>query len=364
MRLLVLILALVLALPTGARAETYRIGLSAPLSGPYAIIGEQMRMGAAAALAATGAELVIVHDGCSPESGETAARRFVEREVAVAVGFVCTESVEAALPLLAEAGIPVISPVIRTVSLTDRRERTGWPFFRLAPRGDGEHAAVSRILVERWRPHLFALIDDGTIYGRELVESFRLEAELAGLSAVFVDTYRPQMENQIGLIGRLRRSGATHALVGGDLEDVAIMARDAAELDYDIVLAGGEALRAAPGEVPLSEGVLMIAPPEWHELAAPSVLEGLREAEIEPDGYVLPAHAAVEIAVIAAAASEDTGRAVEEILRGRGFPTVIGTVSFDAQGDLEGSIFASTAMTAKSSNRSNRCRSRFPAPKT
>lgn len=334
MRLVALILALLMTAPLAARAEAYVIGLAAPLSGPYAIIGEQMRMGAAAALASSGAELVLVDDACTAESGEAAALRFIEREVVAAVGFVCTESVEAALPALAQAGIPVISPVIRTVSLTDRRERTGWPFFRLAPRGDAEHAAAARILIERWREELYALIDDGTIYGRELVESFRLEAEMAGLSAVFIDTYRPQMENQISLIGRLSRSGATHVLVGGDLEDVAIMARDAAELGYDLVIAGGEALRAAPGEVPLSEGVLMIAPPEWQELATEATLQALRDAEIEPDGYVLPAHAAVEIAVIAAAASEDTGQPVADILQARAFPTVIGTVSFDEKGDL------------------------------
>ena len=334
MRPVALLLAFLMTAPLAARAEGFVIGLAAPLSGPYSIIGEQMRMGAAAALASSGAELVLVDDACSAESGAAAAARLVEREVAAVVGFVCTESVEAALPALAEAAIPVLSPVIRTVSLTDRRERTGWPFFRLAPRGDAEHAAVARILIERWRENLYALIDDGTIYGRELVESFRLEAEMAGLSSVFIDTYRPQMENQISLIGRLARSGATHVLVGGDLEDVAIMARDAAEIDYDLVIAGGEALRAAPGEVPLSEGVLMIAPPEWSELAVESTLQALRDAEIEPDGYVLPSHAAIEIAVIATAAAEDTGEPIADILQSRAFPTVIGTISFDAQGDL------------------------------
>lgn len=335
MRPVALLLALLLALPAAARAEGLVIGLAVPLSGPYSIIGEQMRQGAAAALASSGAELVIVDDACSAASGEAAALRFIEREAAVAVGFVCTESVEAALPALSEAGIPVISPIIRTVSLTDRRERTGWPFFRLAPRGDAEHAAVARILIPRWHDDLFALIDDGTIYGRELVESFRLEAETAGLEAVFVDTFRPQMENQIALMGRLARSGATHVLVGGDLEDVAIMARDAAEIGYDVVLAGGEALRAAPGEVPLSAGILMIAPPEWSELAADTTLDALRQAGIEPDGYVLPAHAAVEIAVIAAAASEDGGDKIADVLAARPFPTVIGPVAFDAQGDLD-----------------------------
>ncbi|NMG38605.1 ABC transporter substrate-binding protein [Chelativorans sp. ZYF759] len=333
MRLVALILALLFAAPL-ARAEGFVIGLAAPLSGPYAIIGEQMRQGAAAALANSGAELVIVDDACTAASGEAAAARLIAREVAVAVGFVCTESVEAALPALTEAGIPVISPVIRTVSLTDRRQRTGWPFFRLAPRGDAEHAAVARILIPRWRGDLYALIDDGTIYGRELIESFRLEAETAGLSAVFIDTYRPQMENQVALVGRLARSGATHVLVGGDREDVAIMARDAAEMGHDLVLAGGEALRAAPGEVPLAEGVLMVAPPEWSERAADATIQALRDAGIEPDGYVLPAHAAMEIAVIAAAAAEDGSELVADVLSARAFPTVIGTVAFDAQGDL------------------------------
>jgi branched-chain amino acid transport system substrate-binding protein len=336
MRLIGVLFCLALLLPVPARAAEPVIGLAAPLSGINAIIGEQMRMGAAAAIAGTGAELVIVHDGCTPESGEAAAAQFVERRVAIAVGFVCTETVEAALPALSEAGIPVISPFIRTVSLTDRRERTGWQFFRLAPRGDAEHEAVARILMQRWRDELFALIDDGTIYGRELVESFRLEAENAGLAPVFLDTFRPQMENQIGLVGRLRRSGATHVLVGGDREDVAIIARDAEELDYDLVLAGGEALRAAPGEVPLSEGILMIAPPEWSELAAPAMLEALREAEIEPDGYVLPAHAAMEVAVIAIAAAENSGEPLEAVLFERAFPTVVGPVSFDELGDMEG----------------------------
>lgn len=339
MRPVALLLAFLLALPAAARAEGLVIGLAAPLSGPYSIIGEQMRQGAAAALASSGVELVIVDDACSAASGEAAALRFIEREAAVAVGFACTESVEAALPALTQAGIPVISPVIRTVSLTDRRERTGFPFFRLAPRGDAEHAAIARILIPRWRENLFALIDDGTIYGRELVESFRLEAENAGLEAVFVDTFRPQMENQVALVGRLARSGATHVLVGGDLEDVAVMARDAAEMGHDLLFAGGEALRAALGEVPLSEGVLMVAPPEWPERAADATIDALRQAGIEPDGYVLPTHAAMEIAVIAAAAAEDGGEPIEDVLFARPFPTVVGPVSFDAQGDLTGFDF-------------------------
>ncbi len=74
----------------------------------------------------------------------------------------------------------------------------------------------------------------------------RAAAEQAGLKPVFVDTFRPQLDNQIGLVGRLRKAGATHVFAGGDRDDIAIMARDAAELGVPLVIAGGETLRARP----------------------------------------------------------------------------------------------------------------------
>ncbi|TGV64851.1 ABC transporter substrate-binding protein, partial [Mesorhizobium sp. M00.F.Ca.ET.158.01.1.1] len=104
---------------------------------------------------------------------------------------------------------------------------------------------------------------DGTIYGREIAETFRAAAEQAALKPVFVDTFRPQLDNQIGLIGRLKKAGATHVFAGGDGDDIAIMGRDAAQLQAGTVLAGGENLRTPPGDVPSSSGTLMIAQPEW-----------------------------------------------------------------------------------------------------
>ena len=45
--------------------------------------------------------------------------------------------------------------------------------------------------------------------------------------------------------------------------------------------AAGGALRAARGEVPLSEGVLMVAPPEWPERAADATIDALRQAGVK-----------------------------------------------------------------------------------
>ncbi|MET0599484.1 MAG: ABC transporter substrate-binding protein, partial [Mesorhizobium sp.] len=215
--------------------------MSAPLSGDSASLGAQVRAGAEAA-AGGDLSLEVVDDGCSAEGGAKAAERFVEAKVRAVVGFLCTTALEAAMPALKKAGIPVITIGVRTDSITDRRERTGWPVFRLGPRADDEQEAAAALIPRLWRDALFAIVDDGTIYGREIAETLRAAAEQARLKPVFVDTFRPQLDNQIGLIGRLRKAGATHVVAGGDREDIAIMGRDAAALESGIVVAGGEAL--------------------------------------------------------------------------------------------------------------------------
>jgi branched-chain amino acid transport system substrate-binding protein len=316
-----------------AHAETLRLGVAAPLSGPSAVLGAQIRAGAQAAANDGSVTLEIVDDACTADGGAKAAKQFAEAKVQAVVGFLCGEAIEAAMPILKEAGIPVITIGVRTDSLTDQREKTGWPVFRLAPRADSEHEATGRLLTKLWRDKLFAIVDDGTIYGRELAESFRTAAQQDGLKPVFNDTFRPQLDNQVALVGRLRKAGATHAFVGGDRDDIAIMARDARKIGLNMVFAGGETLRAAPGPVPLAAGTLMIALPEWQEVADPAVVGKFKANGVIPDGYVLPAYAAVEV-VRAAAADAGSSGDLKKALTEHDFQTAIGPVRFDAKGDL------------------------------
>ncbi|MHB2264904.1 ABC transporter substrate-binding protein [Aliihoeflea sp. PC F10.4] len=319
--------SLLVAMPAAAEGQ---IGLSVPLGDTSPLLAAQMEAGARAAAARLEADILVKDDGCTTEGGERSARAFVEAQVNAVVGYLCTPAIEAALPILTQAGIPVIATGVRTDSLTDRRERTGWQVFRLGPRAAGEHEAASRYVVENWRETLFAIIDDGTIYGRELAEAIRNAAEQSSLSPVFVDTFRPQLDNQIGLVGRLRRSGATHVFVGGDREDIAIIARDAQGLDYDLEIAGGEALRAAPGETDLPDGVIMIAATRWADDAAQQ-----SEISAERHGYFLPTEAAVEIVV---EATLQDGNLADAIATGS-FETVLGQVTFDAKGDMQGNLY-------------------------
>jgi len=328
-----------LSVASSANAQTLLVGVAAPLSGPSALLGKQIEAGAGLAAETNGVELRTVDDACTADGGAAAARDFVAAKVSVVVGFLCTDAIAAALPILKDANIPVITVGVRTESLTDRRAKTGWPVYRLGPRGDDERNAVAAILTHLWQNELFAIVDDGTIYGREMAETLRAAAEQAALKPVFVDTFRPQLDNQIGLIGRLKKAGATRVFAGGDGDDIAIMGRDAGQLDAGIVFAGGENLRTPPGDMPYAAGTLMIAPPEWADGADPKALEGFAAQNIVPDGYTLPAYAAVEIAKAASALAETTGKPLTEALTAHDFTTAIGQIRFDEKGDLSQNPF-------------------------
>ena len=322
----------VLASAAPAGAQVLAIGVAAPLSGASAALGKQVEAGATIAAGRLGVEARVADDACTAEGGAAAARQFATAKVAAVVGFLCTEAIEAALPILKDAGIPVVTVGVRTESLTDRREKTGWPVFRLAQRGDDERNAAAAILTKLWRDQPFAVVDDGTIYGRDLAETVRNTAEQSALKPVFIDTYRPGMDNQIGLAGRLKKAGAARVFVGGDGSDVALLGRDAAKLDAGLTIAGGEALRAAPADVPYADGTLMIALPEWADVANAGALSDFSAAGVIPEGYALPAYAAVEI--VKAATADADGKPLAQGLEGRDFTTAIGPVRFDAKGDL------------------------------
>lgn len=320
---------------TPANAQAPVLGVVVPLSGTVARLGGQMRDGALAAArnAAGAVRLEIVDDNCSEEGGVRAAEELLAREVRLVIGFICSDPLEAALPLLSEAGIPVITAGVRATWLTDRRARNGWLAYRIAPRADQERQAVSELLVRRWAGVPFAIVDDGTIHGRDLAENFRLAAEEAGLRPVLVDNYRPGLDDQSALAALLRRAGASHVFVGGDRQDVARLARDAAGLGFDLTIAGGEALRAASPEPDLAAGTLMIGLPDGSEAGGAAFQQAMLAQGSEPRGYALPGFAAVELAIDALARNAQTGRPLPEVLDSGSFETAAGRIAFDAKGD-------------------------------
>ena len=314
--------------PTGIR-----IGIAAPLSGGFSPLGNQLVDGARVAATATNAALIVADDRCDAEGGKAAAEAFVKDNVQIATGFLCSEALEAALPVLNQQNIPVITSGVSEPTLTEKRTATPLQVFRLTTGIEKETRATGSFLGSLWRSQPFAVIDDGTIEGRERASHVLDSLKEQQLQPAFTDTYRPGLENQNALVARLRRAGATHVYVGGERDDIAAIGASATTLKYPLVIAGGSVLNAAPGTQPLSADTLMIAPLKPQDLStAKPAVEAISQAGKLPESYSVIGFATVELAANAITQATDQKQPLIDILRDNSFETSLGTLKFDSNG--------------------------------
>lgn len=341
MRSLRLDLAILLATATigfvapATAVSAATIGVVAPKTGPYALLGTQVFEGARAAAQITGDQLVEIDETCNEPGGAEAARALADAKASIAIGFLCVETLSSAMPALAGSNIPAITISVRSRILMEDAMRSGWPLFRMAPSETAEAEKVAAVIVDRWKAEPIAFVDDGTIYGRELLSAVRQKLEPLGIAPVFTDTLRPGQEQQIALIRRLQKAGATRILVGADRNDVAIVARDAAAENVRLTVLGGDVMKAANRPVSLGDGALAVTLPPYQMLPpAADVSASLKSGGIEPEGNVLPAYAAMQLASqVATSTGNDTAKRLSS-LTSRSFQTVVGDIRFDQGHEL------------------------------
>jgi branched-chain amino acid transport system substrate-binding protein len=334
-RLVILVAAIAFGCDAQAQAPV-RIGVAAPLSGPSAELGAQIVAGARASAAAGGAATIEADTGCSADGGREAARRFAQARVAVAVGFLCTEALEAALPVLRQAGIPTIDVGVRADRFTAKRAKTGDLVWRVAPRADAEASALAKLVAARWRDTAFGILDDGSPYGRALADAVRTKLEDDGIKPTALDTYRPAEEKQFAIARRILRTGVTHFAIAGERGDAATIARDAAATGVPLQLIGGEALLDEPSDAAeLPAGTLAVGVRNRF----PGIGRSAGDAAPQRRGYFGPAYAAAEIAADAARLATEGTRPVAAVLNESEFDTSLGRVRFDANGDSNLDLF-------------------------
>ncbi|WP_112804957.1 branched-chain amino acid ABC transporter substrate-binding protein [Ensifer sp.] len=314
-----------------ASAAGVKVAVVAPVEGPFALLGKQIIDGASFQAGDRGSEVVVIPETCEAAGAEALTKALLAAGAEAAIGFLCTESLDAVLPALAEANVPALTLSVRSDILMEDVLKKNWPFFRLAPSGKAEPAAIVAAITSRWKDKPIALIDDGTIHSRELVESVRTALAEIGMTPVFTDTYRPAQEQQINLVRRLVKSGATHVFTGGDRQDTAVIARDAQEEGADLTLLGGDTLNAADVTVPLADGVLALTLPDAAQSPeGKPVADAMRAAGFEPEGYVLPAFSAMAVLEQAKDQAEKDDKPLTDALLKGPYQTILGPIAFNA----------------------------------
>ncbi|WP_197078414.1 ABC transporter substrate-binding protein [Hoeflea sp. IMCC20628] len=318
-------------------AQTVHVGIVIPQSGQFKLLGDHVRQAFAVWNAdnpGVFADVVEGDDGCTEQSGKDSAAAMVEAGVDIVVGFLCTETLAAALPLLTKEGIPVMTLTVRADIIAEEATRLGWKFFRLAPRAGSEADIAADAIFRFWADQPFALIEDGAISGRELVEAIRIKLENRGLKPTFVDNYRPGQTTQPSLMRRLKSAGVTRVFVGGERADLAVIAYEADYQSVSLKFMGGDSLDAPETEYPIPDGTIAVlaaaATPGPEDEAARAAFAS---RDMIAEGLRIPAYAAAEI--IGAAANRmaygETG--LYELLSQKTFTTALGPVTFEPNGE-------------------------------
>ena len=328
-----------------ARADTI-IGVAGPMAGSFAVFGKEMQDGAAQAIAdinqaggVNGAPLALqaMDDKCDAKTADAVANQLAGKGAVMVVGHLCLGASLAAAPVYVANHIIEISPGTTWPDYTDKRPGPG--IYRLAARDDQQGVVAGQAIARRFPDKAVAVIDDRSPYGKALADATRTAMNAAGKNVAFTEEYDQGQRDFTGLVERLQAAKIGVIYIGGYPAEAGLIAKQIRATGLDTVIVGPDSLVAkdyldAAGAA--AEGTLVTFTPDPRQNPdAQTVVEEFRAKGIEPEAYVLPSYAAVQVwAEAAKAAGSNDFAAVVKAMDSGHFKTVLGTVSFDAKGDM------------------------------
>ena len=338
--------AAVVAFGAASAQAQIQIGTAGPMTGQYASFGEQMANGAEFAVADINAdggvlgetlELFVGDDACDPRQAVSVANDAVAEGVIFMAGHFCSGSSIPASQVYTEEGVLQISPASTNPALTDEG---GDNVFRVCGRDDQQGIIAAEYLAGNFADSNIAIIHDRTAYGKGLADATLASLNDLGVTETLYQAYTPGESDYSALITRLNAENIDVLYVGGYHTEAGLMVRQMREQGMDTQLISGDALVtdefwAITGDA--GEGTLMTFGPDPRNFeAAADVVERFRAEGIEPEGYTLYTYAAIQVFAQAAEEAGTTDlEALIPAIQGGTYETVIGTLTFDNNGDIE-----------------------------
>jgi branched-chain amino acid transport system substrate-binding protein len=338
------LLACLLAAAPPAAADIL-IGVAGPGSGPSAATAADIARGVKFAAERINAEggiggeavaVVEADDNCAASEAEEAARAFVARRVALVVGHPCATAAIAAAPIYAQGGVLFIAPATRHPALT--APRAGATVFRLAGRDGHQGAVAGAYLAREFAGRPVAVVRDDSRFGKELTADVAGALKAAGQGEPLTATIAGAQKDFAQLIAKLAAAQTQALFFAAFPIEGGLLLRQMRAAGVKAVFLGSDALSGAPfaetaGDEAEGAGVLLA-----HDPARTLAAEPLRSAfPGQPvSGPFLSAYAAGEAWRAAAQRGQSTAaETVAGALQLGAFDTVLGRVSFDAEGNAD-----------------------------
>lgn len=327
-----------------ARADI-AIAVAGPMTGPEAAFGEQFKRGAEKAVADLNAkggvlgqklQLVVGDDACDPKQAVAVANDLSAKKVALVAGHYCSGSSIPASDVYAETGILQISQGSTNPKLTERSLPN---VFRTCGRDDQQGPTAADYVLQHFPGKNVAIVHDKSSYGKGLADEFQKALNAKGGKEVMYEAITAGEKDYSALVSKLKQAKVDIVFFGGYKTEGGLITRQMGQQGLGTKLMGGDALVseefwAITG--PAGEGTLMTFSPDPRLLPANAELvKWFRDQNYEPEAYTLYTYGTIQAWAQAAekAGSTDTKK-VAATLKANKFDTALGTIGFDAKGDI------------------------------
>ncbi len=329
-------------------ADTIKIAIAGPFTGPVTQYGTMVKEGVDTALeqinAAGGVlgkklEAVSIDDGCEPKQGPVVANRVVNDEIHYVVGHVCSGATIAATSIYNSEGVLMVTPSATSPAVTDGKNYD--MIFRTIGRDDQQGPAAAKFIIEKIKPQKVAVLHDKQSYGQGIASSVKSELEKAGIKVVLFEGINAGDSDYSAVITKLKSAGVDFIYYGGYHPEMGLLLRQGAEQGLKARLMGPEGvgnpdINAIAGAS--VEGMLVTLPADFTKDAAnAAIVKVFKDKKRDPGGaFQLTAYSATKaIADGIKGAGVDDPAKVAAYLHANTIDTPIGKISWTKQGDLK-----------------------------
>ena len=332
---------------SAAHADTIKIAVVGPTTGPVTQYGDMVKEGihtaveqinAAGGVLGKKLETVNIDDGCEPKQGPVAANRVVNEKIGFVVGGVCSGATIAAAPIYDEEGVLMVTPSATAPALTDGKD---YEFiFRTIGRDDQQGPAAAKFIIEKAKPKRVAILHDKQSYGQGIAAAVRDGLEKAKIPVAFFEGINAGDTDYSAVVTKLKAENVDFVYYGGYHPELGLLLRQTAEQGVKASFMGPEGagnpdINAIAGDA--VEGMLLTLPADFSaDPKNAAIVKAFADKKRNAAGaFQLTSYAAVQaIAAGIEGAKSEEPQKVADFLRSNSVDTPLGSISWTQQGDL------------------------------
>jgi ABC-type branched-subunit amino acid transport system substrate-binding protein len=335
-----------------AKADTIKIGVPVPLSGPYASAGVDVlnaaklaadKINAAGGVLGKQIEIMGEDDACDAQQGVQAAQKLVDAGVAAVAGGYCSGAALPELGALHRAGIPYILDASTNPKLTSMGYDN---VFRTIGRDDQQGPFAAAFMAQYLHAKKAAVINDNTVYSKGLADNTVAPLTKDGVEVVYNDAVTPGQMDYSAVLAHVASLNPDVIDYTGYFAEAGLMAKEAAALHLKPQMMGGDAtddptLIKTAG--PAANGwIATCAPlPQFLTGAKDFVTDFTKKYGVAPGPYSVYEYDAVDIAAkaIKDAGSTDPAKLVAALHQVKDYPGLTGNITFNSVGDRTVAVY-------------------------